>query len=180
MSTRWTNPRRSAAEAAEPRGGELGGPDRPPRPRGAGAWPTCSPRMPGPRRRHHAGGLHPGRRAVPPPPHARSVPCLPPPHRRVPPHEPPPWCRVQRRYPGAGKRGISDGNGVEPPGSLDCGTRSAGVLAVLPWCQRAVVVLRYDEDLPEQRVAEVLGCSVPAAHIARVPAMGVAAGHDRR
>ena len=29
--------------------------------------------------------------------------------------------------------------------------------------QRAAVVLRYYEDLPEQRVAEVLGCSVPAA-----------------
>jgi DNA-directed RNA polymerase specialized sigma24 family protein len=29
--------------------------------------------------------------------------------------------------------------------------------------QRAAVVLRYYDDLPEQRVAEILGCSVPAA-----------------
>ena len=36
-------------------------------------------------------------------------------------------------------------------------------LAALPMRQRAAVVLRYYEDLPEQRVAEILGCSVPAA-----------------
>lgn len=30
----------------------------------------------------------------------------------------------------------------------------------LPPTQRAVVVLRYYEDLPEARVAELLGCSV--------------------
>ncbi len=36
-------------------------------------------------------------------------------------------------------------------------------LASLPPRQRAAVVLRYYEDLPEQRVAEILGCSVPAA-----------------
>ncbi len=30
----------------------------------------------------------------------------------------------------------------------------------LPPAQRAVVVLRYYEDLPEARVAELLGCSV--------------------
>jgi RNA polymerase sigma-70 factor (sigma-E family) len=33
-------------------------------------------------------------------------------------------------------------------------------LARLPRGQRAVVVLRYFEDLPESRVAEVLGCSI--------------------
>ncbi|WP_018639955.1 SigE family RNA polymerase sigma factor [Parafrankia elaeagni] len=36
----------------------------------------------------------------------------------------------------------------------------AAALAVLPRRQRAVVVLRYCEDLPEARVAEILGCSV--------------------
>ncbi|EFC80595.1 SigE family RNA polymerase sigma factor [Parafrankia sp. EUN1f] len=35
----------------------------------------------------------------------------------------------------------------------------ARALAVLPARQRAVVVLRYCEDLPEARVAEILGCS---------------------
>jgi RNA polymerase sigma-70 factor (sigma-E family) len=35
-----------------------------------------------------------------------------------------------------------------------------GALAALPARQRAVVVLRYWEDLPEAEVAEILGCSV--------------------
>ncbi|MFI6322256.1 SigE family RNA polymerase sigma factor [Nonomuraea sp. NPDC050556] len=33
-------------------------------------------------------------------------------------------------------------------------------LAALPSRQRAVIVLRYFEDLPDQAIAEVLGCSV--------------------
>ncbi len=36
-------------------------------------------------------------------------------------------------------------------------------LHALPMRQRAAVTLRYYEDLPEQRVAEILGCSVAAA-----------------
>ncbi|SQD99828.1 MULTISPECIES: SigE family RNA polymerase sigma factor [unclassified Parafrankia] len=36
----------------------------------------------------------------------------------------------------------------------------AAALAALPTRQRAVVVLRYCEDLSEARVAEILGCSV--------------------
>lgn len=35
----------------------------------------------------------------------------------------------------------------------------AGRLAALPIKQRAVLVLRYYEDLPDARIAEVLGCS---------------------
>lgn len=35
------------------------------------------------------------------------------------------------------------------------------VLAGLPGRQRAVIVLRYFADLPDQRIAEILGCSVP-------------------
>jgi RNA polymerase sigma-70 factor (sigma-E family) len=35
-----------------------------------------------------------------------------------------------------------------------------GALATLPARQRAIIVLRYWEDLPEAEVAEVLGCSV--------------------
>ncbi|GAA3415241.1 SigE family RNA polymerase sigma factor [Streptosporangium vulgare] len=34
------------------------------------------------------------------------------------------------------------------------------VLAGLPGRQRAVIVLRYFADLPDQRIAEILGCSV--------------------
>ncbi|SNQ47121.1 RNA polymerase, sigma-24 subunit, ECF subfamily [Frankia canadensis] len=36
----------------------------------------------------------------------------------------------------------------------------AAALALLPRRQRAVVVLRYCEDLPEARVAQIVGCSV--------------------
>lgn len=36
-------------------------------------------------------------------------------------------------------------------------------LRALPERQRAVVVLRYYEDLPEQQVAQAMGCSVTAA-----------------
>jgi len=36
-------------------------------------------------------------------------------------------------------------------------------LRSLPVRQRAAVVLRYFDDLPEREVAEILGCSVPAA-----------------
>jgi RNA polymerase sigma factor (sigma-70 family) len=33
------------------------------------------------------------------------------------------------------------------------------VLAVLPWAQRAAIVLRYYEDLPEAEIAVILGCA---------------------
>ena len=35
-------------------------------------------------------------------------------------------------------------------------------IAALPGRQRAAIVLRYYEDLPEAEIADVLGCSVPA------------------
>ena len=44
--------------------------------------------------------------------------------------------------------------------AVDERLRIDGMLARLPARQRAVVVLRYLEDLPEQEVAELLGCSV--------------------
>lgn len=54
-------------------------------------------------------------------------------------------------------------DGVPHPGGL-AGVEDrvglAAALAVLPTRQRAVVVLRYCEDLPEAQVAEILGCSV--------------------
>jgi RNA polymerase sigma-70 factor (sigma-E family) len=42
---------------------------------------------------------------------------------------------------------------------VDARQELLGVLATLPARQRAVIVLRYWEDLPEAEVAEVLGCS---------------------
>ena len=51
---------------------------------------------------------------------------------------------------------------LEPP---DIGARDElrTALATLPMRQRAAVVLRYYQDLPEQEVAQALGCSVTAA-----------------
>jgi RNA polymerase sigma-70 factor (sigma-E family) len=51
---------------------------------------------------------------------------------------------------------------VDPP---DVGARDElrAALATLPMRQRAAVVLRYYRDLPEQQVAQALGCSVTAA-----------------
>jgi len=45
---------------------------------------------------------------------------------------------------------------VEAIGERDAMHR---LLARLPRRQRAVLVLRYYEDLPDQRIAELLGCS---------------------
>ncbi|MDH6121787.1 RNA polymerase sigma-70 factor (sigma-E family) [Kitasatospora sp. GAS204A] len=42
-------------------------------------------------------------------------------------------------------------------------TRLESALALLPIRQRAAVVLRYYQDLPEQQVAEVLGCPIGTA-----------------
>ena len=68
--------------------------------------------------------------------------------------------RVERAY--AEREASRPTAPVEPP---DLGSRDElrRALAALPMRQRAAVVLRYYEDLPEQRVAEILGCSVSAA-----------------
>ena len=45
-------------------------------------------------------------------------------------------------------------------GAVDARAELLGALAVLPPRQRAVLVLRYFEDLSEAQVAQTLGCSV--------------------
>jgi RNA polymerase sigma-70 factor (sigma-E family) len=50
--------------------------------------------------------------------------------------------------------------GSDPYGQVDEGVPLRAALARLPRRMRAVVVLRYWEDLPEAEVAELLGCSV--------------------
>lgn len=55
---------------------------------------------------------------------------------------------------------------------VDERSRLEGVLALLPARQRAAVVLRYYQDLPERQVAEVLGCPVGTAR--SLTARGVA------
>ena len=68
--------------------------------------------------------------------------------------------RVERAY--LEREGGRQVRAVDPP---DVAGRDElrRALAALPMRQRAAVVLRYYDDLPEQRVAEILGCSVPAA-----------------
>jgi RNA polymerase sigma-70 factor (sigma-E family) len=71
-------------------------------------------------------------------------------HRRV---------RVARGYEATQPRGadpVVDGPDVDTRELLRV------ALGGLPVRQRAAVVLRYYDDLPEQQVAQILGCSVPA------------------
>ena len=66
----------------------------------------------------------------------------------------------------------------DPPGvrdesaAVDERTRLEAMLALLPARQRAAVVLRSYQDLPERHVAEVLGCPVGTAR--SLTARGVA------
>jgi RNA polymerase sigma-70 factor (sigma-E family) len=47
------------------------------------------------------------------------------------------------------------------------------LLATLPPRQRAVLVLRYYDDLPDAQIAEVLGCSAVSVRVAAHRAMGI-------
>lgn len=53
-----------------------------------------------------------------------------------------------------------------------------GLLEVLWPRQRAVVVLRYDDDLPEAQIAEALGCSAGAVKSHASRAMAVMRAHS--
>jgi RNA polymerase sigma-70 factor (sigma-E family) len=48
----------------------------------------------------------------------------------------------------------------DPAASVDARLALQGALRALPPGKRAVLALRYLEDLPESQVAEILGCSV--------------------
>jgi RNA polymerase sigma-70 factor (sigma-E family) len=54
----------------------------------------------------------------------------------------------------------SVGNTIPAPGEPLTTTAVWGALAKLPARQRAVLVLRYYEDLPDERIAALLGCAV--------------------
>lgn len=54
-------------------------------------------------------------------------------------------------------------SGADETAAADDRTRLEAALALLPARQRAAVVLRYYQDLPETQVAEVLGCPVGTA-----------------
>lgn len=61
---------------------------------------------------------------------------------------------------GAGVYGLVDTRAQRDLHKVDTRQELLGALAALPARQRAVIVLRYWEDLPEAEVAEVLGCSI--------------------
>jgi RNA polymerase sigma-70 factor (sigma-E family) len=69
--------------------------------------------------------------------------------------------RVESAYLERERHEAGRGSAVMP----DVATREElwSALHQLPGRQRAAVVLRYYEDLPERQVAEILRCSVPAA-----------------
>jgi RNA polymerase sigma-70 factor (sigma-E family) len=50
---------------------------------------------------------------------------------------------------------------VDPTPVVDLQDETWRLLATLPRRQRAVLVLRFYEDLPDREIAEVLGCSEP-------------------
>ena len=68
------------------------------------------------------------------------------------------WRRLRRRRETAltGDEAIQP----DPSGGTDVRLAMRAALGQLPPAQRTVLVLRYYEDLPEARVAEVLGCTV--------------------
>ena len=73
--------------------------------------------------------------------------------------------RLGARYPSL--RAALAGNALGEIAERDYLLRA---LATLPRGQRAVLVLRYFEDLPEAEIARVLGCSVGSVASALPPA----------
>ncbi|MER5319102.1 SigE family RNA polymerase sigma factor [Streptosporangium roseum] len=55
---------------------------------------------------------------------------------------------------------LPDVAGEDPTGEIGAREAVRHALAGLPDRQRAVIVLRYFADLPDPRIAEILGCSV--------------------
>ncbi len=68
--------------------------------------------------------------------------------------------RVERDY--VARESTRHASTVEGP-DLGAADELRRALRSLPVRQRAAIVLRYYEDLPEERVAEIMRCSVPAA-----------------
>ncbi|MET8338040.1 SigE family RNA polymerase sigma factor [Streptosporangium canum] len=69
------------------------------------------------------------------------------------------WWR--RRWRAEVPTGIlPDVTGEDPTGEIGAREAVRQALAGLPDRQRAVIVLRYFADLPDPRIAEILGCSV--------------------
>jgi RNA polymerase sigma-70 factor (sigma-E family) len=71
------------------------------------------------------------------------------------------WWRTRwrRETPAADLPDQSAASGPDPADRHAAGDQVRRALATLPRQQRAVLVLRYFEDLPEAEVARLLGCS---------------------
>jgi RNA polymerase sigma-70 factor (sigma-E family) len=66
--------------------------------------------------------------------------------------------RVERAH--LDRQGGSSEAGVEPAAAFDARDALWSALGTLSDRQRAAIVLRYYEDLPDARIAEVLGCRI--------------------
>jgi RNA polymerase sigma-70 factor (sigma-E family) len=66
--------------------------------------------------------------------------------------------RVERAH--IDRQGGSSEDGVEPAALFDARDALWAALGSLSDRQRAAIVLRYYEDLPDARIAEILGCRV--------------------
>jgi RNA polymerase sigma-70 factor (sigma-E family) len=69
------------------------------------------------------------------------------------------WRRLRRRREEASLTGLADSAVADRSGQIDDRDLLLRVLTRLPARQRAVIVLRYLEDLSEAQTAAVLGCS---------------------
>ncbi|PRX97017.1 SigE family RNA polymerase sigma factor [Allonocardiopsis opalescens] len=70
-----------------------------------------------------------------------------------------------------------DRPGADPYGAVDDRSAIWQLLGRLPARQRAVVVLRYYEDLSEAQAAELLGCSVGTVKSQHARALAALRGH---
>jgi RNA polymerase sigma-70 factor (sigma-E family) len=68
--------------------------------------------------------------------------------------------RIRARRPETVMAQVPEQPSQDPPVSLEARLALQDALRALPPGKRAVLALRYLEDLPESQVAEILGCSV--------------------
>lgn len=73
-------------------------------------------------------------------------------------------------------RGAAQGSGDGHDSQLAARDHMWQLLATLPPRQRAVLVLRYYDDLPDAQIAEVLGCSAVSVRVAAHRGMGTLRG----
>lgn len=70
------------------------------------------------------------------------------------------WWRRRARRPETSMAQVPEPPAAMPGSSVEARLALQDVLRALPAGKRAVLILRYMEDLPEAQVAEILGCSV--------------------